>query len=147
VVAVSAQNPLPLPADWLHARVCELRRRTRRRVFDPVLDLVTATRTGVRPLVTRWLPTAEPLDHALRVDLLLALRDTVAAERVPLHLVVTRAGPGTLESTDLAWRAAWCTACGVDEAAAGTTAVVTRYGFVDVTADLVVRTEPRRHRR
>jgi hypothetical protein len=136
-----------LSPDWLHARVCELRRRTRRRVFDPALDLVTATRTGVRPLVTRWLPAAEPLDHALRVDLLLALRDTAEVGRAPLHLVVTRAGPGTLESTDLAWRSAWCTACGVDEADAGTTVVVTRYGFVDVAAGRVVRTEPRRHRR
>ena len=140
-------DPFPIPADWLHARVCELRRRTRRRAFDPVLDVVSAGRTGVRPLVTRWLPAAEPLDHALRVDLLLGLRDAVPADDALLHLVVTRAGPGSLESTDLAWRAAWCIACAVDGSGAGTTAVVTRYGFVDVAADRAVRTEPRRHRR
>ena len=123
-----------------------------------MLDLVTVTATGVRPLVTCWLPADEPLDHALRVDLLLGLLDMLgdagppagAVPETPLRLVVTRSGPGTLESADLAWRAAWPTACAVAGEAAvgtGTTAVVTRYGFVDVAADRVVRTAPRRHRR
>jgi len=134
------------PADWLHARVCELRRRTRRRLFDPVLDV--AGGFPLRPLVGRCLPAGEPLDHGLRVDLLLSLYDDAhAASSGRLHLVVTRSGAAVLESTDLAWAASWRTACAVAGDVAGTTTILTRYGFVDVASGVHVRTPPRRHRR
>ena len=42
---------------------------TRRRLFDPAVELVGP---GPRPLVTLRVP-CEPLDHGLRVDLLLCL--------------------------------------------------------------------------
>ncbi len=135
-----------LPADWLHTRVCGLRLRTRRRAFDAVLDIVGAPPGA--PLVSRSLPAGEPLDHALRVDLLLSLYDDArGAASGALHLVVTRPGPVVLETSDLAWRFAWATACAVAGDEAGTTAVVTRYGFVDVASGACVRTPLRRHRR
>jgi hypothetical protein len=138
-------NAADLSADWLHSCVCGLRRRTRRRLFDPAVDLVRTDGPAVRPLVGCCLPASEPLDHALRVDLLLGLVAGTGPAR--LHLVVTRPGPAALTDTDLAWYAAWSAACAVVDRIAGTTAVVTRYGFVDVPAGRAVRTEPRKHRR
>jgi hypothetical protein len=144
---MSAGSDAPdLPADWLHARVCELRRRTRRRLFDPVLDVVGAS--PVRPLAGSCLPAGEPLDHALRVQLLLGLYDeSRGTSGAVLHLVVTRPGPAALESGDLGWRFAWTTACAVADDRAGTTTIVTRYGFVDTGTGSVVRTPLRRHLR
>jgi hypothetical protein len=143
-------NRADLSADWLHSRVCELRRLTRRRLFDPAVELVAppyAGSTGPRPLVSRGVPAAEPLDHALRVDLLLGLLGLLPTGRDPLHLVVTRPGPAVVSGPDLAWYAAWSAASEVAGRTAGTTAAVTRYGFVDVVTGRAVRTEPRRHRR
>lgn len=122
--------------------MCELRRATRRRLFDPAAELVAP---GPRPVLTHRLPL-EPLDHGLRVDLLVQFL-SYAAQPGPLHLVLIRPGSAVLTGTDLAWYAAWSAASRSTGRTVAAAAAVTRYGFVDVVTGHATRTEPRRHRR
>src|SRR6266508_3387064 len=113
-----------------------------------------STRADAPDLPADWLHTRvcglrlRTRRRAFDAVLLLSLYDDArGAASGALHLVVTRPGPVVLETSDLAWRFAWATACAVAGDEAGTTAVVTRYGFVDVASGACVRTPLRRHRR
>ena len=136
-----------IPPAWLQTQVCELRRRTRRRVFATVLDLVYTGPGSTRTILACEIPTGDQLDHALRVDLLVGLLAGLAEYGHRTNLLVTRSGPGPAGGTDRGWHAAWTVAGGILGRPPGTTAVVTRYGYGDVAAGWWVRVEPRRHRR
>jgi hypothetical protein len=128
------------PGDWLGARVCDLRRRTRRRVFATELDVVSP---GGVPVASRSVAVGEFLDHGLRVDLLLGLLPGPPGT----HLVVTRPGPAELEPADLGWLAAWTAAHGVTATTPGPVWLVCRYGYAALASGAWQRVEPRRHRR
>lgn len=126
--------------DWLGTRVCELRRRTRRRVFET--ELAVLSPRGA-PVASRYIAVGERLDHGLRVDLLLQLLPGPPGAQ----LVVTRSGPAELEPSDLGWLAAWTAAHGVTATRAGPAWLLCRYGYANLSAGTWQLVEPRRHRR
>jgi len=126
--------------DWLGDRVCDLRRRTRRRVFATELAVVSPDGA---PVASRDVAVGERLDHGLRVDLLLGLLPGPPGA----HLVVTRCGPPELEPDDLGWLAAWTAANGVTATAPGPAWLLCRYGYASLASGTWHRVEPRRHRR
>ncbi len=134
----------PLPPD-LHAA---LRRAAldhalseRRRLFTPALHV--GSPGGVQAVLA--LEPGERLDHALRTDLVAALRHRVAGE-VPAPVTwLTRPGDLALQDLDALWlaaaRAAWAEA-----GASLTLVVVDRYGWRDPRSGLT-RTWRRLRRR
>ncbi len=134
----------PLPRD-LHAA---LRRAAldhalseRRRLFTPALHV--GSPGGVQAVLA--LEPGERLDHALRTDLVAALRHRVAGE-VPAPVTwLTRPGDLALQDLDALWlaaaRAAWAEA-----GASLTLVVVDRHGWRDPRSGLT-RTWRRLRRR
>ena len=134
----------PLPPD-LHAA---LRRAAldhalseRRRLFTPALHV--GSPGGVQAVLA--LASGERLDHALRTDLVAALRHRVAGE-VPAPVTwLTRPGDLALQDLDALWlaaaRAAWAEA-----GASLTLVVVDRHGWRDPRSGLT-RTWRRLRRR
>lgn len=127
-------------AEYVHA----LRDRTRRRLFPTRVQLVTADPTrgpahtvADEPVAELTAPELADLDHALRVELLLAgIEELLAAGMLAapdaVALVVIR--PGRLEPAegDLAWWRALVAAAGIADVAMSTVYAVTRRGWLDV---------------
>lgn len=129
----------------LRAEVRDLRRRAgAARAFPPLVGLRTLSPGGV-PLpagLGAVVPTAtgieqRELDHALRVDLLVATlgamrgRGDLPATR-PVGIMIAR--PGALEPTedDLGWLRAWPVASDIGGCTRGPVWAITRHGWLDV---------------
>jgi hypothetical protein len=122
----------PATAARLRRAVLSLRAVERRRVFGPVLHVGEPGGCEV-PFAVR---PAQPMEHALRADVVAALLPRLAAspERPPL-VWLTRPGELCLQDVDAAWLAAARTAF----AEAGlplTMVVVTRQGWWDPRSGL-----------
>jgi len=105
-MSVGIVEPVPDPLRLLLRRaVLDLARNERRRRFPPVLHV------GVPggPRAT-FEPRDEPLDHALRVDIVEAMVRRLGWTPRPVLVWLARPGPLDLEDADLAWLAATRTA-------------------------------------
>lgn len=137
----------------LQAEVARLRGGTRRRTVEYTVALFPLDPTGVpllehRVPVASWPAGAMPgrgrpvLDHALRVDLLLAALPPAAAPGWDADrdaaLVISR--PGVLEpgEDDLGWLRAWPIACDIARRGNGPLWALTRHGWLDVAEDAAV---------
>lgn len=107
-MSVAVVEPVPKPLERLLRRaVLDLARGERRRRFPPALHV------GVPGGTTRtFAPGDEPLDHALRVDVVEALVRSLGRSPGPQLIWLTRPGSLPLEDADLAWLAAIRTASG-----------------------------------
>jgi hypothetical protein len=113
----------------------------RRRVFTPALHVGTPG----GPQAVLALTPGERLDHALRTDVVAALRHRVAAE-VPAPVTwLTRPGDLALQDLDALWLAAARAACG-EAGITLTLVVVSRHGWRDPRSGLT-RTWRRLRRR
>jgi hypothetical protein len=115
---------------WLKVRVGRLRDQTRRRVFATLLEIVQAPDDRAEAIVTTT--PVEPLDHALRVDLLLWMLGGLD-QRHDLGLALVRPGPAELFESDRAWVPAILVATDIAEATLPRIGVVTRWGGLDTT--------------
>jgi hypothetical protein len=115
---------------WLMMRVARLRTQTRRRIFANLLELVQAPSSGADAIM-RTHPV-EPLDHALRVDLLVGMLAALD-QRHLLGLALVRQGPAELFETDRAWIPAVLVAADITGSALPRVGVVTRWGGIDTT--------------
>jgi hypothetical protein len=113
---------------WLYVRAARLRGQTRRRVFASSVEIVQAPEADV----IRRATTAEPLDHALRVDLLVGLLAGLD-HRQRFGLALVRQGPAELFESDRAWIPAVLVAVDIVGAAVSRVGVVTRWGGLDTT--------------
>lgn len=137
----------------LQAEVRRLRRGTGRRTVERTVTLFPLDVSGV-PLTEHRLQVGswrtgtasgrdEPLlDHALRVDLLLAALASAAetgwAPDRDAALVVTRPGVLELGEDDLGWLRAWPIACDIAGRGRGPLWALTRHGWLDVAEDTAV---------
>lgn len=115
---------------WLRLRVTRLRTQTRRRIFANLLELVPAPPSEAEAIM-RTRPV-EPLDHALRVDLLVGMLAGLD-QRHLLGLALVRQGPAELFETDRAWIPAVLVAADITGSALPRVGVVTRWGGIDTT--------------
>jgi hypothetical protein len=115
---------------WLRVRVACLRAQTRRRVFTTLLEIVQ-TPVFEAQTILRTSPV-EPLDHALRVDVLVRMLAGLD-RRHPLGLALVRQGPAELFETDRAWIPAVLVAADIAESSIPRVGVVTRWGGIDTT--------------
>jgi hypothetical protein len=115
---------------WLMMRVAQLRTQTRRRIFANLLELVQAPSSGADAIM-RTHPV-EPLDHALRVDLLVGMLAGLD-QRHLLGLALVRQGPAELFETDRAWIPAVLVAADITGSGLPRVGVVTRWGGIDTT--------------
>jgi hypothetical protein len=115
---------------WLNVRAARLRGQTRRRVFATVVEIVQAPASEADAI--RTATTAEPLDHPLRVDLLVGLLAGLD-HRHRFGLALVRQGPAEILETDRAWIPAVLVAVDIADAALPRVGVVTRWGGLDAT--------------
>lgn len=115
---------------WLTVRVARLRGQTRLRIFATLLEIVRI-REDHAGAIKRISPV-EPMDHALRVDLL-ALMLTGIDRRHRLGVALVRQGPAELFETDRAWIPALVVAADIAEAMLPRVGIVTRWGGLDIT--------------
>ncbi len=106
VMSVAVVEPVPEPLQRLLRRaVLDLARDERRRQFPSALH------AGVPGGSSRTFEAGEePLDHALRVDVVEALVRSLGRAPGPPLVRLTRQGPIQVEDADLAWLAATRTA-------------------------------------
>jgi hypothetical protein len=126
----SSSAPVDWWDRWLRVRVTRLRTQTRRRIFANLLEIVQAPFSVAAPIM-RTSPV-EPLDHALRVDVLVGLLAGLDRRHL-LGLAVVRPGPAELLETDRAWIPAMLVAADITESALPRVGVVTRWGAIDTT--------------
>jgi hypothetical protein len=96
----------------------------RRKVYDPVLHV------GLPGVKARRFEVADPLDHALRTDVVEAMLRPAVEKRVVPLLWLTRRGDRTPQDVDHAWSAAVRAAGGELGLALGLV-VVTRHSWHD----------------
>jgi hypothetical protein len=111
-------------------RSARLRGQTRRRVFATLVEIVQAP--AVEAEAIRSSMPVEPLDHALRVDLLIGMLGGLDRGR-RFGLALVRQGPAELFETDRAWIPAVLVAVDIAEASLPRVGVVTRWGGLDTT--------------
>ena len=135
-----AAPPSPQTDALLRRAVLDFRVSERRKVFAPVVHVGVPGGTGVA-----YEPRCdEPMEHALRADLLGALLRRTRTGPVEPLVWLTRTGEFVLEDMDAAWLSAARSAYA--EAGVGLTmVVVTRRGWWDPRSDR--RREWRRLRR
>lgn len=144
----AAATPAHPLAPWLRARVLALRASTRRRVFPGSVELVPAGGAAGEAPVASWRYDEEPLDHALRVDVLVRLLTDCACRGVwRVGLVHVR--PGSHEPTDLdfGWAAAGATAASISGVDVHSVLVVSRWGWLDLRSGATRRWVRPRDRR
>jgi hypothetical protein len=115
---------------WLDIRVARLRCQTRLRNFATLLEIVH-TREDHAEAIRRISPV-EPMDHALRVDLLAPML-TGIDRGDHLGVALVRHGPAELFETDRAWIPAVLVAADIAEAMLPRVGIVTRWGGLDIT--------------
>ena len=104
-MSVAVLEPVPRPLQRLLRRAVLDLAGERRRRFPPALHL------GVPGGSTRTFePGEEPLDHALRVDVVEALVRSLGRSPGPPLVWLTRPGPLETQDADLHWLAATVTA-------------------------------------
>ncbi len=122
----------PGTAGLLRRAVLDFRTAERRRVFAPVLHV---GEPGVRE-VAYGIRGAEPMDQALRTDVVAALLRRAAGGTTGQPLVwLTRPGELALHDVDAAWVAA-CAAAYAEAGTPLTMVVVTRQGWWDPRSDV-----------
>jgi hypothetical protein len=130
VVHPSTAHAVDWWSRWLTVRVARLRGQTRLRVFATLLEIVQTR--GDHAEAIRRIGPVEPIDHALRVDLL-ALMLIGIDRRHRLGVALVRQGPAELLETDRAWIPAVVVAADIAEAMLPRVGIVTRWGGLDIT--------------
>lgn len=132
----------------LLAEVRSLRSRTRRQSFVPTVHVRgidgsgAPTGAGSADLLAA---VRSPLDHALRVDLLVAATAGLrSAPHAAAAVFVVRPGPVEVTDDDLGWLRAWRVASDIAAVVAGPVWAIGRRGWLDVGANRA--TLPPRHR-
>lgn len=115
-------------ARWLRWRVAALRASTRCRQFPATLEIVPVEHDAGAAAPVRWTLPGEPLDHALRVEVLARL----LRPGQPLAVVAVRPGDPEPDDADYAWLAAACTATEVTGADVDAVVALSRWGWSDL---------------